>query len=162
MKTRQVASSLAGIAALVIAFVLGLYLRTPTPPALNRTDKLVRISASPSPETGCEVDYPVASLRAGINHIQWASSDKNYWISFKDLRENPDGYVAENPLVPDQDPMIVPAGRLSGKFNVKYDTNRPENYYMYAIYDQDPKTNPNNLPCKKASLEHDTGVIVKR
>lgn len=163
MKTRQLVWSLVGIAGLVIAFVLGLHLRTPTPSARNPTERLITISASPSPEIGCEVDYPVASLRPNINHIQWASGDHEYWISFTQLGEvPPQGYAPENPLLPSEDPVIVPANDVSGKFNVKYDPNRTENYYMYAIYDHDPRTNPNNPPCKKASIEHDTGVIVKR
>jgi hypothetical protein len=162
MKARQLVWTFVGIAGLVIAFVLGLRLRTSTPPARNPMDRLVTISAPPSPETGCEVDYPVASVRVNVNHIQWESSDNEYWISFKQLGETPpNGYVPESPLVPEQDPVIVPAKSASGKFNVKYDAKRADNYYMYAIYDHDPTTNPNN-PCKKASVEHDTGVIVKR
>jgi hypothetical protein len=162
MTVRHLVPALAGIAALLIAFLVGRYLLNPTPIARNPADRLVTISASPSPQTGCEVDYPVASLRENINHIQWGSTDVEYWISFKQLGETPSvGYVPESPLLPQQDPVVVQANNPSRKFTVKYDPKRPENYYMYAIYDHDPSTNPNN-PCKKASIEHDTGVIVKR
>lgn len=147
MKTRQLPFVLVGIIGLIVAFEIGRHFETSPRPTRSSSDRTVSISASPSPDTGCEVDYPVAFLRQR-NHIQWASNDNKYWIS---------SFTPENPLVPPDDPVIVDANHPS----IKYGVTTKENYYMYAIYDHDPKTDPSN-PCKKATDDHDTGLNVKR
>lgn len=169
MKVQPLVWTVAGIAALLIAFLIGRHLQGPTPIARN-ADRLVTISVSPTSPTDCEVDYPVASLKQNVNKIAWVSNDKEYWVSFLPLGENPPGYTPESPLVSQANIVVVPplSNSPPDKFDVKYDQNHVgincpgcPDYYMYAIYDHDPATNPNN-PCKKASIEHDTGVIVKR
>jgi hypothetical protein len=156
MKTRQVVFGLVGIIALVIAFEVGrrwnLQMETLT---LNPKDRHVTISASPQPDTGkCEVDYPVVFLRQQ-NHVQWASSDKKYWVSFLTI-DAPPGYTPENPLVPTDDPVVVDPNHPSKLYNVKLATK----YYMYAIFDHDPTADPKN-PCKAAVDDHDPGLNVK-
>jgi hypothetical protein len=164
MNTRQLLWGLAGVASLAIAFVVGFLVRPTNPP----TNRVVTISATPAPGTGCEVDYPVASLRDnGIDQIKWVSGDgRPYWISFTQLFDTPQGYTTEDPLTPPQDFV----GVSSKYFKVKYDSKHA--YYIYAIYDLNPQTNPpnphsnppTNPPCKSATLDpgSDPGVIVKR
>lgn len=167
MKTRQLGFTVAGIVALVIAFLVGRRLPVAKP---SSTDRLVTISLAPNSNTECEVDYPVASVREKLNKIEWQSNDQPYWVSFDPLGETPQNYTIKSPLG-SQNVVPVPAnssGKTSGKFKVYYDQNHAgvncpncPDYYMYAIYDHQPQTNDPN-PCKKASVEHDTGVIVKR
>lgn len=155
MKTRQVVFSLVGIVGLVIAFEIGRHLQIPPPPTRSSHKRLVTISASPPPDTGkCEVDFPVAFLRQNAHSIQWASDDNKYWISFLTI-DPPSGYTPENPLIPPDDPVIVTTNG-SKTYKVKPKTK----YYMYAIFDHDPATNPKN-PCKAADDDHDTGLNVK-
>src|SRR5260370_6283006 len=81
MKTRQLMFSLVGIVGLVIAFEIGFHLQPPPCPAHNPDNRLITISASPSPDIGkCEVDFPVALLRYKRT-VQWAWNDNKYWIS---------------------------------------------------------------------------------
>jgi hypothetical protein len=156
MKTRRVVSGLVGIIGLVIAFEVGRHLQTPPSPTRNPNDRLVTISASPPPDVGkCELDYPVAFLRQH-GHIQWASRGNKYWVSFLTIGPPPPNYTPENPLVPADDPVIVDANGSSRMYNVKPKTK----YYMYAIFDHDPTTNPNS-PCKEATEDHDPGLNVK-
>jgi len=100
------------------------------------------------------VDFPVAFLRQH-GHVQWASTDNKYWVSFLTI-DPPPNYTPENPLAPADDPVIVDANNLSKMYNVKLTTK----YYMYAIFDHDPTTNPKN-PCKTAIDDRDTGLNVK-
>jgi len=120
-------------------------------------DRLVTISASPAPETGCEVDFPVVFLRQQRHRVQWQSQDKPYWISFLKLDEVIPGYTPENPLDPSDDPVVVPANSTTQKYRVQPKTK----YYKYAIFDHDPTLDPTK-PCKKASNDLDTGLNVKR
>jgi hypothetical protein len=155
MKTRQVVFGLVGIIGLVIAFEVGRHLQTPLPPTRDPSNRVVTISASPPPDTGkCEVDFPVAFLRQN-KHVQWASNDNKYWVSFL-IIDPPPGYTPENPLDPPDDPVIIGPNSASRKYKVKVTTK----YYMYAIFDHDPTTNPQN-PCKTAIDDHDTGLNVK-
>jgi hypothetical protein len=157
MKTRQVVFGLVGIIGLLIAFEVGRRLQASPPRALNANNRLITISASPPPDTGkCEVDFPVVFLRHRAHSIQWASSDNKYWVSFLNLGELIPGYTPENPLDPLEDPVVVDPNNTSKKYHVKLATK----YYMYAIFDHDPNTDPNH-PCKKASEDHDTGLNVK-
>jgi len=156
MKTRQLLFVLVGIIGLIIAFEIGRHFQTSPRSTRSSNERTVSISASPSPDTGCEVDYPVAFLRQR-NHIQWASNDNRYWITFLTIEPPVPGYTPESPLVPPDDPIVVDANQPSTKYGV---TSR-EKYYMYAIYNHDPKTDPSN-PCKKATDDRDTGLNVKR
>jgi len=164
MNMRQLGLTVAVAAGLVIAFLVGQNLKVAK---TNPTDRLVTISVSPTSPTVCEVDYPVAALRPNANKMQWASAYNQYWISFVTLGETVSGYTPESPLVsgPANGIVAVAANNSSPKFNVKADPSHGDpskpDYYMYAIYDHDPATNPNN-PCKKASDDRDTGVIIKR
>jgi hypothetical protein len=151
MKTRHLVVGLLGIIALAAAFELGFRLQRFVHPTSNGT-RLITISASPAPDTGCEVDFPVAFLRYGQHHsVQWASSDHGYWVSF--LTTNP----PDNPLVPADDPVVIPLGSSSKTYQVKAKAG----YYMYAIFDHDPTINNQN-PCKAATDDRDTGLNVKR
>ena len=164
MKIRQLVLTVAGIAGLVIAFLVGRYLRVAKS---NPADRTIWISAALPPQTGCVVNFPVAYLDPNLNQIQWASTDKQYWVRFQPLAESTPGYAPGDPLrpQPQNDTVPVDLNNPSRKFNVQAnpnhgDPNKPD-YYMYDIYDHDPATNPNN-PCKQAPDDRDTGVIVKR
>lgn len=154
--------TVAGIVALVIAFLVGRHTPVPKP---NPHDRNVMI-------TGCEVDNAVVILDPqNSDRMQWVSTDnKPYWITFLQLREPLGSYVAQSPLVlqghPGPDPVVLtPTNPSSPYFNVKADPKHGDpyqpDYYMYAIYNQDP-ADQTIKPCKKASDERDTGVIVKR
>ena len=151
MNARQTGFALVGIVGLVIAFEIGIHLRTPPLPSRNPNNRLITISASPAPDVGkCEVDFPVAFLHYQQNHsVQWASNDNKYWISFSSK--------PGNPLASADDPVIVQPHSLSKMYHVKHQTN----YYMYAIFDHDPSTNNKN-PCKSATDDHDTGLNIKQ
>ena len=96
MKTRQIVFSLVGIVGLLIAFEVGRHLQAISSTTRSPNDRLVTISASPAPETGCEVDFPVVFLRQQRHRVQWQSQDKPYWISFLKLDEVIPGYTPEN------------------------------------------------------------------
>jgi hypothetical protein len=159
MKTRQLALGLVGIVALVIAFVVGLHLQVPHPP--NPNNRLITISASDSGK--CDVDFPIAVLHYNQNHsVQWASNDNKYWVSFLIIDFSPEyplppqPYTPENPLVPPHKSVVIEPHGVSIMYHVKPQMK----YYMYAIFDHDPATNPKN-PCKYANDEKDTGLNVK-
>lgn len=182
MRVRQLVLTVAG---LVIGFLVGRYIVAPvklvvkTPNPANRT---VWISKARQPQKGCEVNFPVASLKENADQIEWASTDSEYWVKFKPLGEPSPGYDPEDPLQPppNKDTVYVPknsSGITSGLFMVKFDhqpvpggpPNGPlkygdPNYFMYDIYNHDPNdpTTGTAPPCKSAIIEHDTGVIVKR
>jgi hypothetical protein len=155
MKTRQLVFGLVGIVGLAIAFVVGLHLQAP-PPSRNPKDRLITISASPGPDAGkCEVDYPVAFLRYNQGHtVQWASTDNQYWISFREIAAPPG--TAESPFENSAYTVIVDSTHPSQKYRLKH----KEKYYMYAIFDHDPTLNNQN-PCKAANEDHDTGLNIK-
>ena len=153
MKTGQVvALSVVAVVGLVIAFEIGLHLRT-LPSPRNPNARVITISASTKDASKCEEDYPVAVLHFNQNQsVQWQSLDKKYWISFVTIGPQP----GENPLAPNDDPVSVDANGGSKTYHVKPN----EKYYMYAIFDHDPATNNQN-PCKTATDDHDPGLNVK-
>ena len=158
MNARQTGFALVGIIGLVIAFEIGIRLRTPPLPSRNPNNRLITISASPAPDVGkCEVDFPVAFLHYQQNHsVQWASNDNKYWVSFLSI-DPPAGYRPENPLAPADDPVVIEPHSQSRQYNIKPKAN----YYYYAIFDHDPSTNNKN-PCKTAIDDRDTGLNIKQ
>jgi hypothetical protein len=107
-------------------------------------------SAADSGSNPCEVDYPVTVLKMSKHHtIAWAAEDHDYWIAFDRVKGSPIG----------SNNIKVPKGTQTGRFAIA--TINPD-YFIYAIYDVDPTTNPQSTPCKSATDDHDTGLNVKR
>src|SRR5262249_31169960 len=150
MKTRQLVLSLVGIVGLVVAFEIGFHLQTSHPS--NPNNRRITISASPNAGK-CGVDFPVAVLNYNQNQsVQWRSLDNKYWITSLSV-EPPSSppYEPENPLVPQDEPVVVEPNGTSKMYHVK----AKEKYYMYAIFDHAPATNSKN-PCKAATDDRDT------
>lgn len=157
MNTRQVVSGLVAIVASAIAFVVGRQFQSRA--GCPQNTKCITISK----ESGgkCQVDSPIINMSYN-HHVQWFSTDDKYSVSFLNVKPPsgypplPNGYVPENPLVPYEEPVIIPANSHSRDFNVKHQNN----YYLYAIFDLTVDPTSSN-PCKASTDDSDTRLIVK-
>jgi hypothetical protein len=162
MNTRQVVSGLVAIVALAIAFVVGRQFQSrqfQSPTGCPKNYKCITISK----ESGgkCQVDFPVVNMNYN-HHVQWFSADDKYSVSFLNVQPPsgspplPSGYVPKSPLVPYEEPVIIPANGNSTDFNVKHQ----KDFYLYAIFDLTVDPSSSN-PCKASTDDSDTRLNVK-
>jgi hypothetical protein len=166
MNTRQVVSGLVVAVALAIAFAVGRQFQPRT--TCPQNTKCINISKLTGGK--CQVDSPIMNMKY-IHHVQWWSADDHqYAVSFLKITPPsgsqfpplPNGYVpGKNPLIPHEEPVIVPANSHSDDFTVQ----QKEDYYLYAIFDLtvDPNsyTSNNPNPCKVSTDDSDTRLVVK-
>jgi hypothetical protein len=112
--------------------------------------RVVTISSSSTGVSNpCEVDFPVTLLRISKQHtIAWAAEDHDFWIAFDPSKRTPIG----------TNNIKVASGTQTSAFPI---TSSSAGYFMYAVYDSDPSSNPSAKPCKVATDERDTGLNVK-
>ena len=152
MKVRHTGLDLVGIL-IVIALQPGCHKEGSNANILaGNPHRVVTISSS---STGvskpCEVDFPVTLLRINKHHtIAWAAEDHDFWIVFDRGKVSPIGTNS----------IKVTKGATSNDFPVTISPSAAD-YFMYAVYDSDPSSNPPPTPCKTATDDHDTGLNVK-
>lgn len=112
--------------------------------------RVVTISSSSTGVSNpCEVDFPVTLLRISKRHtIAWAAEDHDFWVVFDPSNGSPIGANS----------IKVPSGTETNPFPI---TSSSAGYFMYAVYDSDPSSNPPPKPCKAAADDRDTGLNVK-
>ncbi|HUN87973.1 MAG TPA: hypothetical protein VMU28_04245 [Terriglobales bacterium] len=117
-----------------------------------KADRTISIEVSPTDSAKCDVDFPVAFLRAGNkNKVAWKSDDNDYTVHFVSYSGGPS---PENPFDPSTDSVSVPAGNYSKLMKIKIPAGSG-GYYKYEILDASNRT------CKAYDDDHDTGVNVK-
>jgi hypothetical protein len=152
MKARHASRGVFGII-IFIALQAGCNKSAQNPTILaGNPHRVVTISSvSPGSSNPCEVDFPVTLLRVSKKHtIAWAAEDHDYWILFDKTKGSPIG----------TDHIKIAKGGQAGPFPITINPSSAE-YFMYAIYDFDPSTNPRGAPCKLATDDRDTGLNVK-
>jgi hypothetical protein len=162
MNTRQVVSGLVAAVALAIAFVVGRQFQ----PRVGCPQNTKCINISKLSGGKCQVDAPIMNMKY-IHHVQWFADDHKYVVSFLTVTPPsgsqfpplPNGYVPKTPLIPYEEPVIVPANSHSDDFTVQH----KDDYYLYAIFDLtvDPTSYTSNNPCKVSTDDSDTRLIVK-
>jgi hypothetical protein len=160
MNTRQVVSGLVAAVALAAAFVVGRQFQPlATCPPNTKCINISKLSGGK-----CLVDAPIMNMKY-THHVQWFADDHTYAVSFATV-EPPPGYPPlpkdykpKNPLVPDKEPVNVPANSHSDDFTVQH----KDDFYLYAIFDLtvDPTSYTSNHPCKASTDDSDTRLIVK-
>ena len=112
--------------------------------------RVVTISSSATGVSNpCEVDFPVTLLKINKHHtIAWAAEDHDFWIVFDRSTGSPIGTNS----------IKVDSGTQTSRFPI---TSSSAGYFMYAVYDSDPSSNPPPTPCKAATDDRDTGLNVK-